>query len=57
MSSKSSQNDLSKNDYKSVLAEPSSIAKPYSETVNLYQEKRLLPRPVWFKRIARSGSF
>ena len=57
MSSKSSLSDLSKNDYKSVLAEASSIAKPYSETVNLYQEKRLLPRPVWFKRIARSGSF
>ena len=36
-------------DYKAVLAEASSVAKPYSETGHLYQENRLLPRPVWFK--------
>ena len=34
---------------KAVLAEASSIEKPYSETGHLYQENRLLPRPVWFK--------
>ena len=49
MSSKSSQSVLSINDYKAVLAEASSVAKPYSETGHLYQESRLLPRPVWFK--------
>ena len=49
MSSKSSQSVLSMNDYKAVLAEASSAAKPYSETGHLYQESRLLPRPVWFK--------
>jgi len=36
-------------EYQSVLAEASSVAKPYSETGHLYQENRLLPRPVWFK--------
>ena len=36
-------------DYKAVLAEASGIAQPYSETGHLYQENRLLPRPVWFK--------
>ena len=36
-------------EYKAVLAEASSIEKPYSETGHLYQETRLLPRPVWFK--------
>ena len=35
--------------YKAVLAEASSVAKPYSETGHLQQESRLLPRPVWFK--------
>ena len=49
MSSQSSQSVLSMNEYKAVLAEGSSIAKPYSETGHLYQENRLLPRPVWFK--------
>ena len=49
MSSQSSQGVLSMNDYKAVLAESSSVAKPYSETGHLYQENRLLPRPVWFK--------
>jgi len=36
-------------DYKAVLVEASSFAKPYSETGHLYQENRLLPRPVWYK--------
>jgi len=36
-------------DYKAVLAEGSSVAKPYSKTGHLHQENRLLPRPVWFK--------
>ena len=49
MSSKSSRSVLSMNDYKAVLAEASSVAKPYSETSHLHQESRLLPRPVWFK--------
>tara|TARA_Y100001968_G_scaffold290886_1_gene294942 strand:+ start:243 stop:398 length:156 start_codon:yes stop_codon:yes gene_type:complete len=37
------------NDYKAVLEEASGVEKPYSETGHLYQEGRLLPRPVWFK--------
>ncbi|WP_269611905.1 hypothetical protein [Prochlorococcus marinus] len=49
MSSQSSQSVLSINDYKAVLAESSSVAKPYSETGHLHQENRLLPRPTWFK--------
>ena len=36
-------------DYQAVLAEASNVAKPYSETGHLYQENRLLPRPVWLK--------
>ena len=49
MTSKSSLSVLSIKENKAVLAEASSFAKPYSETVHLYQENRLLPRPVWFK--------
>ena len=49
MSPQSSQNVHSMNDYKAVLTEGSSVAKPYSETGHLNQENRLLPRPVWFK--------
>ena len=49
MPSKSSRSVLSMKDYQAVLAEASSVAKPYSETGHLYQENRLLPRPVWFK--------
>ena len=49
MTSKSSRSVLSMKEYKAVLAEASSVAKPYSETGHLYQENRLLPRPVWFK--------
>ena len=49
MTSKSSRSVLSMEEYKAVLAEASSIEKPYSETGHLYQENRLLPRPVWLK--------
>ena len=49
MTSKSSRSVLSMKDYKAVLAEASGVAQPYSETGHLYQENRLLPRPVWFK--------
>ena len=49
MSSKSSQSVLSMKDYKAVLAEASSIAKPYSETAHLHSDNELLPRPIWFK--------
>ena len=50
MSSQSSQSVLSMSNYKDVLAESSSVAKPsYSETGHLHQENRLLPRTVWFK--------
>ena len=49
MTSKSSRSVLSMEEYKAVLAEASSLEKPYSETGHLYQENRLLPRPVWFK--------
>ena len=36
-------------EYKAVLTESSNIEKPFSGTGHLYQENRLLPRPVWFK--------
>ena len=49
MTSKSTRSVLSMKDYKAVLAEASSVAKPYSEIGHLNQENRLLPRPVWFK--------
>ena len=49
MTSKSTRSVLSMKDYKAVLAEDSGVAQPYSETGHLYQETRLLPRPVWFK--------
>ena len=49
MTSKSSRSVLSMMEYKAVLAEASGVAQPYSETGHLYQENRLLPRPVWFK--------
>jgi len=42
-------------EYKAVLAEASCIEKPYSETGHLYQENRLLPRPVWFKGSRNRG--
>ena len=49
MTSKSSRSVLSMEEYKAVLAEASTLKKPYSETGHLYQESRLFPRPVWFK--------
>ena len=49
MTSKSSRSVLSMREYKAVLAEASSIEKPYSETGHLYTENELLPRPIWFK--------
>ena len=36
-------------EYKAVLAEASTLEKPYSETGHLYPVNELLPRPVWFK--------
>ena len=55
MTSKLSRSVLSMNDYKAVLVEASSLKKPYSETGHLYQENRLLPRPVWFKGSRNRG--
>ena len=55
MSSKSSRSVLSLNDYKAVLAEDSSVEKPFSETGHLHQDSRLLPRPVWFKGSRERG--
>ena len=55
MTFKSSRNVLSMDDYKVVLSEASTVAKPYSETGHLYQENRLLPRPVWFKGSRNRG--
>ena len=49
MSSQSSQSVLSMKEYKAILPEGSSVAKPFSEIGHLHQENRLLPRPVWFK--------
>ena len=55
MPSKSSRSVLSMNDYKAVLAEASSLKKPYLKIGHLYQENRLLPRPVWFKESRHRG--
>ena len=49
MTSKSSLSVLSMKEYKTVLAEASSVEKPFSETGYLYSENELLPRPVWVK--------
>ena len=49
MTSKSYRSVLSMNDYKAVLVEASSVAKPYSETAHLHSDNELLPRPIWFK--------
>ena len=49
MTSKSSRNVLSMEEYKAVLAEASTLQKPYSETGHLYLMNELLPRHVWFK--------
>ena len=55
MTSKPSRSVLSMKDYKAVLAEALGIAQPYSETGHLYQENRLLPRPIWFKGSRNRG--
>ena len=55
MTSKSSQSVLSMEEYKAVLAEASTLERPYSETGHLYQENRLRPRPVWFKGSRERG--
>ena len=55
MTSKSSRSVLSMEEYKAVLVEASTLKKPYSETGHLYQENRLLPRPVWFKGSRNRG--
>ena len=49
MTSKSSRSVLSMEEYKAVLAEASTLEKPYSETGHLYSVNVLLPRPLWFK--------
>ena len=49
MTSKSSRSVLSMEEYKAVLAEASSLEKPYSEIGHLYPVNELLPRPSWFK--------
>jgi hypothetical protein len=55
MTSKSSRNVLSMEEYKSVLAEASTFETPFSETGHLYEENRLLPRSVWFKGSRNRG--
>ena len=55
MTSKSSRSVLSMEENKAVLAEASTLEKPYSESGHLYQENRLLPRPVWFKGSINRG--
>ena len=55
MTSKTSRIVLSMKAYKAVLIEASSLKKPYSERGHLYQENRLLPRPVWFKGSRNRG--
>ena len=55
MTSRSSRSVLSREEYKAVLAEASTLEKPYSETCHLYQENILLPRPVWFKGSRNRG--
>ena len=49
MTSKSSRNVLSMEEYKAVVAEASTLEKLYSETGHLYPVNELLPRPIWFK--------
>ena len=49
MTSKASRNVLSMKEYQAVLAEASSLNKPYSEIGHLYTENELLPRSKWFK--------
>ena len=49
MTSQSSRNVLSMEEYKAVLTEASTLEKPDAETDHLYPVNDLLPRPVWFK--------
>ena len=49
MTSISSQNILSKEDFKAVLVEASSLAKPYFKTSHMPSGNQLLPRAVSFK--------
>ena len=49
MTSKSSRSVLSMEENKAVLAEASTLEKPYTETGHLYPVNELRPRPVWFK--------
>ena len=56
MTSKFSRSVLSIKEYKAVLAEASSLDKPYSETGYLYPENELLSRPIWFKGSRDRGS-
>ncbi len=49
MTSESSRNVFSIEEYKAVLAEASSLEKPFSETAHLYPVNELLSRPIWFK--------
>ena len=49
MTSKSSRNTLSMEEYKAVFIDASTLEKPYSEIDHLYTENELLSRPVWFK--------
>ena len=49
MTSKSSLSVLSIEEYKAVLAEASTLEKPYSETGHLYPVNELLSKLIWFK--------
>ena len=55
MTSKSSRSILSMKEYKAVLAEASTLEKPYSDTGYSYQESKLLRKPVWFKGSRHRG--
>tara|TARA_Y100001968_G_scaffold266349_1_gene255821 strand:+ start:288 stop:476 length:189 start_codon:yes stop_codon:yes gene_type:complete len=49
MTSKFSRNVLSMEEYKEVVAEGSTLQRPYLEIGHLYPVNEILPRPVWFK--------
>ncbi len=55
MTSKSSRSVLSMEEYKAVLAEASTLEKPYSERGHLCPANELLPRPVWLKGSRNRG--
>ena len=52
MTSKSSRSVLSMEEYKAVLAEASSVAKPYSETAHLFPLNELLQGQYGLKGVA-----